>query len=279
MYVISVIEISPTAVEMIICEKSKNKIKILENISEELNIFLGSEKSNCISFEKGRKLCNILVKMKSLSKDYGVKDILTVTTSSFDGVKNLLFLLDQIKIKVGLDVRVFTRFEKKKLLFKKFLIRKNEIIPQNKNTLLLNIGSTTTDFFIINGKKLMVNESISTGGYKFAELISHHDLTPKESMKFIEEYVENYLDEIKKEIGRKKIGSVIMLGEMENIFAKSEGDLSICSYDSFEKLINNLKDESFDGMTKKYSVTPIEVIRTFARLCLLKYISSYFKIN
>ena len=279
MPVISVIEISPTAVEMIICEKSKNKIRILENISEELNIFLGSEKVNCISFEKGRKLCIILNKMKALSKDYGVKNILTVTTSSFDTVKNILFILDQIKIKVGLDVEVFTNFEKKKLLFKKFLVRKKEIIPQKKNTMLLNIGSTTTDFFIINGKKLMINESISTGGYKFAELIQEHNLTSEESMKFIEEYVDNYLEEIKKEAGRKKIGSVILLGESENIFTGTEGELSVYSYDNLDKLVNKLKSQSFSGISKKFGTTPIQSVRTYARLCLLKYISSYFKIS
>jgi exopolyphosphatase/guanosine-5'-triphosphate,3'-diphosphate pyrophosphatase len=278
MSAISVIEISPTSIEIIICEKEKNGVKILENIKEELNLFLGSDKNDHISFEKANKLCNILKKMKSLSNDYNVKEILTVTTSSFDSIKNLPFILDQIKIKVGLDVKVFTPFEKKKLLFKKFIVRRKEIIPKNKNTLLFNIGSVTSDFFIINGNNLMVNESISTGGYKFTELIKEHNLTTKESMNFIEEYIENYLTEIKKEVGRKKISSVILLGEQESTITKSKNDFSICSYENFEKLMNNLKNESFENISKKYNLNNIQAIRTYARLCLLKYVSSYFKI-
>ncbi|WP_319370088.1 HD domain-containing protein [uncultured Ilyobacter sp.] len=278
MPVISVIEISPTSVEMIICEKSKDNIKVLENVNEELNIFLDSEKNNYISYEKGKKLCNILNRMKSLSKDYGVKDILTVTTSSVNSVKNLLFILDQIKIKVGLEVTVLTSFEKKKLLFKKFLIKKNEIIPPKKNTLLLNIGSATTDFFVINGKKLMINEFISTGGYKFAEIINNYELTPKESTNFIQEYIENYLNEIKKEVGRKKIDSLILLGESENIFTKTKGMFSNLSYEKLEKTMEDLSEESFKNITQKYSLTPLQSITTFARLSLLKYIAYYFEI-
>lgn len=278
MSVISVIEISPTSVEMIICEKSKDKIKILENLTEELNIFLDSEKNNSISFEKGKKLCDILYRMKSLSKDYGVKDILTVTTSSVNSVKNLLFILDQIKIKVGLDVKVLTTFEKKKLLFKKFLIKKSEIIPPRKNTLLLNIGSATTDFFIINGKKLMINEFISTGGYKFTEIINKHELTPKESINFIQEYIENYLSEIKKEVGRKKIDSLILLGESENIFTKTKGMFSNLSYEKLENIMEKLSEESFKNITQKYSMTSLQGITTFARLSLLKCIAHYFEV-
>jgi exopolyphosphatase/guanosine-5'-triphosphate,3'-diphosphate pyrophosphatase len=278
MSAISVIEISPTSVEMIICEKSKDKINILENVTEELNIFLDSEKSNYISFEKGKKLCNILNRMRTLSKGYGVKNILTVTTSSFNSVKNLLFILDQIKIKVGLEVTVLTTFEKKKLLFKKFLIKKNEIIPPRKNTLLLNIGSATTDFFIINGKKLMINEFISAGGYKFAEIINNYELTPKESINFIQEYIENYLNEIKKEVGRKKINSLILLGESENILTKTKGQFSNLHYEKLEEIIEDLNEESFKNIAQKYSLTSIQATTIFARLSLLKHIADYFDI-
>lgn len=278
MSTVSVIEISPTYTELIICQREKNGIKILEKVKEELNVFLGSDKNDHISFEKANKLCNILKKMKSLSNDYGIKEILIVTTSSFDSIKNLPFILDQIKIKVGLNVEVFTSYEKKKLLFKKFIIRRKEIIPKNKNTLLFNIGSVTSDFFVINGNNLMVNESISTGGYKFTELIKEHSLTTKESMNFIEEYIENYLTEIKKEVGRKKINSVILLGELENIITESVNDFSVCSYENFEKLMENLKNDSFDNISKKYKLNNIQAVRTYARLCLLKCVASYFKI-
>ena len=270
---VSVIEISPNFVEMIICQKLEDEYEIIEKVREEINLFKGYQKTRKVSFEKIKKLCEILKKMRELSENYGSYEILTITTSSFNQLDNALFLLDQIEIHTGLQVDMPKLLEKKKLLFKKFLKYRDEITSDKKSTLILNIGSSTTDLVFLHKRKLIKNQIISTGGYKIAEFISEENLTPEESQSFIEDYIYNYLIEIKKELGRKKVTKLVLIGEVrEMLMKKIRKGSSVLSLkkEEIEDVIAEVEELSFKNFAKKYKMSEMVVLKSFVEFSMMK---------
>jgi len=279
---ISVIEISPTSLEMIICEKSPECCKVIEKIREESNLFKGYQKTGKISFEKSQKLCEVLKKMKELSLDYGCEEIQIVTTSSFNQLTNAPFLLDQIKIHTDLEVTMPRLLEKKKLLFKKFLKYRYELTSDKKNTLILNIGSSTTDLVFIHNKKLIKNQIISTGSYKVADFIGEEGLTPTETLAFMRDYIYNYLIELKKELGRKKIAKVVLIGEVKEVLVKKYAENSPVFHlkrGELSEVIEEIEKMSFKKFSSKYGLSELMVLKTFVELSMVKVITDEFSID
>ncbi|MGL5125725.1 MAG: hypothetical protein ACRC6U_07020, partial [Fusobacteriaceae bacterium] len=95
---IAVIEIGISFVEMVIYEKKTQNFKILERVKEEIDFFRNIHEKMEISFEKSKKLCEILKKMKTLSKDYEIEKIELIMVEGFKKIENLPLILDQISL-------------------------------------------------------------------------------------------------------------------------------------------------------------------------------------
>lgn len=278
----SVIEISPSFVEMIICQKGRGDYEIIEKVREEINLFKGYQKTGKISFEKSHKLCEILKGMKELSEGYGTYDIHIVTTSSFNQLDNAPFLMDQIKIHTGLKVSMPMLLEKKKLLFKKFLKYKDELTGDRKNILVLNIGSSTTDLVFFHNRKLIKNQMMSTGGYKVAEFILEEGLSPHETTEFMKDYIYNYLIETKKELGRKRIGKLVLIGEVREILVKryrEEGPVVNLKVGDVRSIIEDMDETSFKNFAQRNKMSELAAIKAFVELSMLETITKEFGIE
>lgn len=279
---ISVIEISPSFVEMIVCQRGAASYEVIERVREEINIFKGYQKTGKISFEKSKKLCEVLNNMKRLSESYGTYKIQIVTTSSFNQLSNALFLLDQIKIHTGIEVEMPRLLEKKKLLFKKFLKYRQELTTEKKTTLLLNIGSSTTDLVFLHNGKLIKNQIISTGGYKVAEFITEEGLTPTETLTFMKDYIYNYLIEVRRELGRKKVVRLSLIGEAGEVLLKKYGKnspVTVLTRDQLEEVIGEMEELSFKNFAAKYGISELLALKGFVELSMVEVVIDEFSID
>jgi exopolyphosphatase/guanosine-5'-triphosphate,3'-diphosphate pyrophosphatase len=282
MRILSVIEISSTAVEMIICQKNNTGIEILEKIEEELNLLKGVRKTKKISFEKSQKLYDILKKMKRLCLDYEVEKTIIITSSSLSNVENLPFILDQIKLQVGLDVIVSEVNERKKLRFKKFLKFENEMVEKRGNTLFLNINSSTSDLLLFNNGKLLLNETLPTGMYGFLDILEEENLTPEEVYTFLEEIIMEYLLEFKKEIARRRVTNLSFIGGMRtDIFYKFFGhdEIEDTSAANLLETMEMLRELSFNEIGIKYEMSILQAMQLFINASLLNIICNFFQVK
>ena len=279
---ISVIEISPSFVEMIVCHRTDKNYEVIERVREELNIFKGYQKSGKVSFEKSKKLCEVLKNMKSLSESYGTYQIQIVTTSSFNQLTNSLFLLDQIRIHTGIEAEMPKLLEKKKLLFKKFLKYRQELISEKKTTLLLNIGSSTTDLVFLHNGTLIKNQMISTGGYKVAEFITEEELSPTEALTFMKDYIYNYLIEVRRELGRKKVVRLSLIGEAGEILLRKYSEDSPViplTREQLGEVIREVEELSFKNFASRYGISELLALKGFIELAMVEVIIDKFSID
>ncbi|MGL5644146.1 hypothetical protein, partial [Cetobacterium sp.] len=117
----AVIEVNSTFIEMKIYEKKEIGYKILEKVTEDINLFKDVRDKDEISLEKMRKLCEILKKMDNLLRDYGVIEKKIIFSEFFKTITNFPMVLDQIKLKVNLSVENIDLSEKTYYSIKKLI--------------------------------------------------------------------------------------------------------------------------------------------------------------
>ncbi|WP_293720879.1 hypothetical protein [uncultured Cetobacterium sp.] len=135
----AVIEINSTFIEMRIYEKKENGYRVLEKITEDINIFKEMREKNELSLEKMRKMCEILKKMNNLSKDYGVLEKKIIFSDFFKNINNFPMLVDQIKLKVNLPVENIDLSEKTYLSIKKVIYSEKDIFSKKESRLFFNM--------------------------------------------------------------------------------------------------------------------------------------------
>lgn len=279
---LAVIEIAAEAVEMKIYEKSDEKLKVIEEIGENIHLFKNLKENSEISFEKSKKLSEILKKMKNLALDYGVKDISVILGSCFNTVSNLPLILDQIKLYSGLDIGMKSLDNRKILVTKKLLKLESNLIEKKENRFFLNLGSNNLDFYVFYKGHLIINESIEMGTYKFHDIISGNSLNFLKSHKFIEDYTISYLDFFKREIGRKKIDTLILECENENrllISLFQNENLKNISKEKFEKVLKRFENVQKEELAQELNCSTYELELLEASLVIISNFISYFNIT
>ncbi|WP_403559432.1 hypothetical protein [Cetobacterium somerae] len=128
----TVIEINSTFIEMKIYEKKENGYKVLEKVTEDINLFKEIKDKDEISLEKMRKLCEILKKMDNLSRDYGTTEKKIIFSEFFKTITNFPMVLDQIKLKVNLPVESIDLSEKTYYSIKKLIHLEKEVFSKRE---------------------------------------------------------------------------------------------------------------------------------------------------
>ncbi|MGL6167331.1 MAG: HD domain-containing protein, partial [Fusobacteriaceae bacterium] len=139
--------------------------------------------------------------------------------------------------------------------------------------------SFTSDFYIFYKGNLTINESLDLGPYKLYEIIFKENLTSEKSKKFIEDYVRNYFEFLKKEVGRKKISTLVLSGELElnclKKFLKTD-DLNCIAKEDFKKSLKKLEYSSFDEISRNYEISNLKSKITFITLSIINSFVDFF---
>ncbi|MGL5702323.1 MAG: hypothetical protein ACRCW5_04200, partial [Cetobacterium sp.] len=211
----AVIEINSTFIEMRIYEKRDSSYRVLEKITEDINIFKEMREKNEISLEKMRKMCDILKKMNNLSRDYGVLDKKIIFSDFFKNISNFPMIVDQIKLKVNIPVEDIDLNEKTYLSIKKVIYSEKDIFSKKDSRLFFNMKSFSSSVYLFYKGELSINENINLGVEKLYSILEENNIHSKKAFDFICDYMESYVEFVRKGIGRKVIKKLILEGELE----------------------------------------------------------------
>lgn len=279
---LAVIEITAEAAEMKIFEKNGGKTKVIEEISERILILKNIGENSELSFEKSKKLAEILKRMKNLAKDYGVKEISVILGSCFNTISNLPLILDQIKLYSGLDIGMSSLDNRDIFVTKKLLKLEDNLISKKESKFFLNLGASSLNFYIFYKGHLIINESIEVGTYKFSNIISKNGLNFSKAQKFIDDYNSSYFEFFKREIGRKRIDTLILECESETGLLKSlfqNENLKNISRENFKKVIKKIDSTQLEELAESLNCTLYEINLLTSSLVIIDNFVTHFNIS
>ncbi|MFZ7102349.1 MAG: HD domain-containing protein [Peptococcaceae bacterium] len=245
--IVAGIDIGSHALRMKIAEISDlGKIKTLEVLRYPISLGADTFTTGKINFAAVEKTCEILKGFKKLMSDYQVSRYRIVATSAVREAENRDYILDQIKVKTGLNIDLINTSQEKFLIYKS--IRENLTNYQKfrvEGAMLLDLGSGSISVSIYHDNKLTFTQNIKLGSLRLHEILLSIENKNINFPKTLEEYIASNIDRLQEFIPDKPVNNFIVLGGNAKIIStlcnKTE-DVAALKYIDI-KVFNHLYDE------------------------------------
>ena len=263
-YVFAAIDVGSNNISMKIYQISKTKgIKELDYVSQYLALGRDSYGTGNISNSLVDELGRILLRFKEKMKEYQVQEYCAYATSAIREARNKEFILDQIKLRTGIEVKVASNSERHYLMYKGIASKKtdfNNVIQ--KNTAIVDMGAGSVQVSIFDKQALAVTQNLRIGalrvqGMLLAEkdrTIGFHDM--------LTEYIENEFDAFSNyHMKERSIKNIIAVGDEIAAMKKIVPELAIkdaITSEQMEQIYRRIVSSQPQQLAGQYGV-PIEV--------------------
>lgn len=236
------------------------KIKTLENIKQVMGLGRETYSNGKISFETIEKLCGVLEDFNNVIKEYKVNDYDAVATSGIREAANAAVVLDRIRVRTGLKVRILSNSEERLIDYKALSLYEKESREFiDDGTAYIDLGSGSLQISLVEKGALVATQNLRLGSMRIRELL--YDLS--EDIK----HFDNLADEIinndwqtyrKMFIKDKQITNIIATGVQISMFARklNNGKKNIIyTAEEFKSECEKLSQKPAMEIMKEYGLT------------------------
>lgn len=236
-------------------------INVLEDLIKPTNIGRDTFSSGRISVETIHQTCEDIKGFTLVMKDYKIKNYKAVCTSGIREAQNKQYILEQIKLRTGIDVEDINVSQERFYIMKalKYHISKFDFF-NGKTTLVINITTGSVEASIFENNKLKFTEHIKIGSLRLKETLGELENKALDFSDLMEEYVESKLYWIKYNIKNLKIQNLIIIGgEIHTIISlinNKNSNIKIKNLilgKDFKLLYNEIKNMTKNQINLKYN--------------------------
>lgn len=172
-----------------------------------------SEKS--ISFQVLDEICRVLQGFMDIMKGYRVNGFAAIATSAFREAENNTIVLDQIRVRTGIEVKVLSNSEQRYIYYKAVASRQtnfNKIIE--KATAFVDVGAGSSQISLFDKKRLVTTQNIKLGSVRLRERLRTMDLEMADKRRILGELVDNDIQTFHKLFLKdREIKNIIAVGD------------------------------------------------------------------
>jgi len=195
----AVIDIGSNELRLNIAETAENdQIRYLESLSYPLSLGRDTFHAGRMSFDKVDKACEIIKNFLRLTKDYDVTNIRTIASTAMREAANVDYIIDQIKIKTGVDVNVIDDLDEKRYIYKLLTHCIDEELQQSALVVYIGTGNMGVSLFVDG--KMPRTWNIRVGSLRMGELFGQLQEYTRDFYKLMEEYLSGYTYKIHEEL-------------------------------------------------------------------------------
>lgn len=254
---VAVIEIASNELRLKIGEKAQSGVKILEAVTNPLALGRDTFHSGRISVESLEETAKTINSYKEAAMAYGIKSIPAIATTAVRESRNRDFILDQLKVKTGIEIKVIDDTQEKIYINKMTLATLNS--EEMESTLIAHLGSGNISIFIVKESKVVAGLNIKTGSLRITELFDDYRENASNYVQVIKEYLHPFQEAISEFIPEKLKNFVISGNEIATISrlckAKNKNGINIISRDVFMSLYKEIKNMTPEEIAEKYELS------------------------
>ncbi|MCL2527968.1 MAG: HD domain-containing protein [Defluviitaleaceae bacterium] len=259
----AVIDIGSSELRLRIAQQVKSEndpvgIKYLENLRYPLSLGRDTFQAGKMSFEKVDKACGIIKNFLNVTQDYGVRKIRTVANTAVREADNMDYILDQIKIKTGVDVQVIDDLEEKQLIYKLLTHYASDDLKQS--ALMVYIGTGSIGISLLEDGKMPRTWNNRVGSLRMSELFGQLQDYTRDFYRLVEEYLAGFINQLKSELP-EGLMHFIVSGQDVDLIAKltesnspADAPLFQIPRAEFQGLYNQLKRKTTDRIANDYKL-------------------------
>lgn len=258
--VLAAIDVGSNALRMMIAQvKAKGEVVPLEDLYQPTGIGKDTFAYGRIQVQSIHETCNALKGFYKLMQDYKIKDYRAVATSGIREAENREYVLEQIRIRTGLEVEVINNAQERFLMYK--AVRSHMIKEQifsDKGTLIVNVGSGGVELSVYSLGSLKFTEYIKIGSLRLSEILADLEKKTLDFPSVMEEFIDSRIVFLKDILPKLKISNFIGLGSELNTISKLCSSFGDDQYPSFIK-----KDKLKKIYSKIHRLTTAQIKEEF----------------
>lgn len=253
------IDVGSFELEMGIYEISyKTGIRCVDHIRHVIALGRDTYGDGKISYGLVEELCQVLEEFSAIMKSYRVKDYRAYATSAMRDARNNQIILDQIRVRTGINVRIIGNSEQRFISYKALASKAaefNKIIQ--KGTAIIDVGFGSAQLSLFDKDSLVTTQNLPLGTLRIRSLLSKIPATVENHRQQIEEIVDNELFTFRKMyLKDREIKNLIGIGEnilymIRRMDLKTIGDKVDAAtmnrfYDKLSQMTTDQIEERFD---------------------------------
>jgi len=194
---LAIIDVGSLSIRLKIFElAAKENPKEIESVRRFLALGAETYRRGLISPEQTAELCEILSGFVLKMKEFKISDSICVATSAFREAKNRDFVVEQIRLRTGLIVKILDNAQERYFhnLAVKELMNGIEKIIQT-GTLILDIGAGSIQSTVYDKSEFVFSQNMLLGSLRVSELLSDLERQTAHYTSVLEEFISHDLDD------------------------------------------------------------------------------------
>jgi len=258
---VAVIDIGTSAIRMVIAEVSpKQDIRYLENLHKPIRFGKDVFTNNKISNTSVREAIAILKNYVEVIKSYGVRRVQAIATSAVREASNRDNFIDQVYVRTGLDIEVVEGPEENRLeLIAVEHALGDEIPLKERNCLIVEVGSGSTEIIILNKGQVEVTRTISLGSIRLPEVARGAKTDEMMMQRILRRNIRDVASYLANEYSLENIDTFIALGGDMRFVArqlseKQNGKYAVIDKKAFLNFIAKIAKTTPEEMVSQYGI-------------------------
>lgn len=210
---------------------AKNGMRQVEHLRHVIALGKNTYSTGKISYELVDEMCRILEDFSAVMKSYQVSDYRAYATTAMRVAKNSHIILEQIRVRTGIKVRVLSNSEQRLLTYKAVAMKEAEFqkIIQ-KGTAIVDVSFGSMQISLFDKDSLVSTQNLPLGVMRLGGLLARIPADSWQQRPLIEEWVDKELATYKKmylrdrDMKNRGIKNLIAIGELILYLARDEVD-------------------------------------------------------
>ena len=260
----SVIEIGSTGVRLLVAEITADRKQNIVDRSEK-SLPLGKDvfTKSVISQETQDQLIQILKRYREQLAGWGVepKDTACFALTAFRDAKNCDPIMDRILVQTGFRVHIIDGIEENKLMYLAVsdCIKDQPGYVKKDDTVILNVGGSTTEIMMMSGGKMAGVHSLKIGTVRIDQQIKNQASSYDDIERYVTESINNTKGSLESELNLSKVKQFIAVGSDVTLAALLVGQpistfLWEIKKDDFSKFVKDVQNYSVDECVARFKI-------------------------
>ncbi|MCD8083336.1 MAG: exopolyphosphatase [Clostridiales bacterium] len=203
----------------------RNRIRSIDFIKHMIALGSDTYYNGKISYRLVEELCDVLEDFARIMKGYKVNDYRAYATSALREARNSQIVIEQVRVRTGIEIRVISNSEQRFLNYKAVAARDEEfanVIQQG--TAIVDMGFGSLQVSLFDKDSIVATQNLPLGAVPLKEMLTKARVSVETERAIAQEMVDNELVTFRKMyLKDRNIKTLIAIGEpVMLLYAKTE---------------------------------------------------------
>jgi exopolyphosphatase/guanosine-5'-triphosphate,3'-diphosphate pyrophosphatase len=245
------IDVGSNELSMKIFEVSKKYgIHEIDHIRHTIGLGSDTYTNGKINYALVDELCEVLIGFTKKMQEYQVSDYTAYATSAIREAANNILILDQIKLRSALKIKIISNSEQRFLCYKAIALKENafnKIIQ--KGTIIVDIGAGSIQLSLFDKESLVSTQNIKLGFLRIREMLSDMENQTIDFKDLLSEFIDYNI---------QTYGELFLANhKIKNIIAVGDQLTELTHYIYFNQTGDSITKDDFNKLYKRLFSTSI----------------------